>query len=269
MIAGDITEIIGVDIGGSGIKGAPVDLAAGAFAADRVRLPTPAKSTPKAVARVVAAVVDKLGHDTGRAGGPGSPIGVTIPAVVRDGVVLTAANIDETWIGTDATARFEQQLGRPVVAINDADAAGLAEMRYGAGRDRGGSVLMLTLGTGIGSALFIDGVLVPNTELGHLPLHHGDAERWAAAAVREQDDLSWKKWARRLQKYLALVQRLLWPDLIILGGGVSRRADKFLPHIDVPTEVVQAQLHNDAGIIGAALAASQKPTTDDVQETLL
>lgn len=255
----DTGTIVGVDIGGSGIKGAPVDLATGTFATARVRLPTPAESTPDAVAAVVAAVLDKLG--AGKPGGPAgrvrSPIGVTVPAVIRGGVVMTAANIAPAWIGTDATALFEQVLGQAAVVLNDADAAGLAEVRYGAGRDRAGPVLMITLGTGIGSALFMDGALVPNTELGHLPLHHGDAEDWAAASVREHDDLSWKRWGHRLQRYLELVERLLWPNLIIIGGGVSRKADKFLGHIDLRTEVVPAQLHNDAGIVGAALAASQ------------
>lgn len=261
MTAVDSGQVFGVDIGGSGIKGAPVDLVAGTFAADRVRLPTPAKSTPKAVAGVVATVLEELdaaAEAAGRkSGSDGRAIGITVPGVVRGGVVGTAANIAPAWIGTDASALFERTLGRPVVVLNDADAAGLAEMRYGVGRDRSGPVLMLTLGTGIGSALFMDGVLLPNTELGHLPLHHGDAEDWAAAAVRDQDDLSWKQWARRLQNYLELVERLLWPDLIIIGGGVSRKADKFLPQIDLRTELVPARLHNDAGIIGAALAASR------------
>jgi len=263
VTAADSGRVFGVDIGGSGIKGAPVDLVTGTLAAERVRLATPAKSTPEAVAGVVAAVLDKLraGERSSRAGRVASPIGVTVPAVVRGGVVMTAANIASAWIGADATALFDQALGQPVVVLNDADAAGLAEVRYGAGRDRAGVVLMITLGTGIGSALFMDGALVPNTELGHLPLHHGDAEDWAAASVREQDALSWKEWGHRLQRYLELVQRLLWPDLIIIGGGVSRRADKFLRYLDLRTEVVPAQLHNDAGIVGAALAAARAVRT--------
>ena len=239
--------VIGIDIGGTGIKGAPVDLGAGAFAAERIRVLTPSPATPAAVA---AAVVDLIG----RLDVPG-PVGMTIPAVVRGGVVRTAANIDEGWIGTDAAALFSDALGRPVAVVNDADAAGLAEMRFGAGRDRSGVVVMVTLGTGIGSAVFADGVLVPNTELGHLPLKGGDAEQWAAESVREREDLSWKQWARRLQRYLELVERLLSPDLVILGGGVSKKSEKFLPDIELHTEIVPAALHNDAGIVGAALHA--------------
>jgi polyphosphate glucokinase len=242
-----VEAVVGIDIGGSGIKGAPVDLAAGRFAAPRVRLPTPSPSTPDRVAEVVAEVLAQL--DT-----PG-PIGVTLPAVVRDGKVETAANIDETWIGTDAPELFGRVTGRPVAVVNDADAAGLAEVRFGAGRGRAGVTVLVTLGTGIGSAVFVDGTLVPNTELGHLPLHDGDAEDWAAESIRERDDLSWKQWAHRLTRYLELVERVLWPTLIIVGGGVSKRSEKFLPRIDIRTELVAAELHNDAGIIGAALVA--------------
>jgi polyphosphate glucokinase len=238
---------IGVDIGGTGIKGAPVDLGAGAFTAERIRIPTPQPATPDAVAAVVKEIVAKLDA-------PGT-IGLTLPSVVLDGVVKTAANIDQEWIGTDAKALFEEATGRPVGVVNDADAAGIAEVRFGAGKDRHGVVLLVTLGTGIGSALFVDGTLVPNTELGHLPLHHGDAEDWAAESVREDDDLSWKEWGHRLSDYMELVEKLLWPNLIIIGGGVSRKSEKFLPHVRARTEVVPAQLLNDAGIVGAALFA--------------
>ena len=239
--------VVGIDIGGTGIKGAPVDLGAGAFAAPRIRVLTPTPPTPD---RILGAVADLLGQiDT-----PG-PVGITLPAVVRGGVVQTAANIDEAWIGLEATDRFSDVLGRSVAVVNDADAAGLAEMRFGAGRDRAGVVVVITLGTGIGSAVFADGVLVANTELGHLPLNGDSAERWAAESVRERDDLSWKQWARRLQHYFELVERLLWPDLIIIGGGVSKKSDKFLPHVELRTELVPASLHNDAGIVGAALHA--------------
>jgi polyphosphate glucokinase len=240
-------RVVGIDIGGSGIKGAPVDLSVGRFAADRVRLPTPAPATPDDVAGVVAEVLDQLDV--------GGPVGITIPAVINGGVVETAANIDHSWIGADATNLFERVTGRAVGVVNDADAAGIAEMRYGAGKGRDGVVLVLTLGTGIGSALFVDGTLVPNTELGHLELHHRDAEEWAADSVRDREGLSWKKYAHRLQRYLQLVQRVLWPQLIIIGGGVSKKADRFLPHIDLDAEIVPAQLHNDAGIVGAALFA--------------
>jgi polyphosphate glucokinase len=230
-----------------------VDLSVGRFATERVRLATPRPASPDRVARTVAEVLDRL-----EASGP---VGVTLPAVVADGTVETAANIDPSWVGVRAVELFERATGRPVGVLNDADAAGIAEMRYGAGKGRSGVVVVVTLGTGIGSALFTDGVLVPNTELGHLPLHHGDAETWAAEGVREREDLSWKHFARRLQRYLELVQRLLWPRLIIVGGGVSRKADKFLPHIDLRTEIVPARLHNDAGIVGAALSApmSRRP----------
>jgi polyphosphate glucokinase len=240
------TPVVGIDIGGSGIKGAPVDLAAGAFAAERVRIPTPQPATPDAVAETVGKVLDQLGV-------PG-PIGLTLPAVVRNGVVETAANIDQAWIGIDAVKLFAKATGRSVDVVNDADAAGLAEMRFGAGKDHMGVVLVVTLGTGIGSALFTNGKLVRNTELGHMPMghHHGVAEKYAAESVREAEGLSWKDWAERLQHYFDLVQELLWPDLIIVGGGVSKKADRFLPRIELRTEIVAAQLLNDAGIIGAA-----------------
>jgi polyphosphate glucokinase len=239
--------VVGIDIGGSGVKGAPVDLATGALTADRIRVPTPLPATPDAVAQVVAQVLDGLAV--------AGPIGVTLPSVVTGGVVRTAANIDKRWIGMDAVDLFGTATGRPVAVLNDADAAGVAEVRFGAGAGRSGVVMMVTLGTGIGSALFTDGVLVPNTELGHLHLHHGDAELWAADSVREKENLSWDEWAVRLEHYLQLVQRLFWPDLIILGGGVSRKADKFLSQISVDTEVVPATLQNEAGIVGAAMAA--------------
>jgi len=187
---------------------------------------------------------------------------VTMPSVVVGGVIHTAANIDQEWLGVDADALFQNATGRQVGVVNDADAAGIAEVRFGAGRDQKGVVVLVTLGTGIGSAVFVDGVLVPNTELGHLPLHGADAEDWAAESIREEDDLSWKSWAHRVEHYLELVDRLLWPQLIILGGGVSKKSGKFLPHIKIRTEVVPAQLHNDAGIVGAALFAPASGTAD-------
>ncbi len=241
--------VVGIDVGGSGIKGAPVDLAAGTLAAGRLRIPTPVPATPEAVAATVVQVVDGLGV-------PG-PLGLTLPSVIRGGIVKTAANIDPAWIGTDAVKLFHDATGREITVINDADAAGLAEVRYGAGAGRRGVVIMVTLGTGIGSAVFVDGQLVSNTELGHLHLHHGEAEDWAADSVREREDLSWKKYASRLGEYLDLLRRLLWPDLIIIGGGVSKKADKFLPLIDVDTEVVPARMQNEAGIIGAAMSAQE------------
>jgi len=242
---------IGVDIGGTGIKGARVDLASGQLAGDRVRIATPQPATPTAVADVVNQVIEQVGGN--------GPVGLTLPAVIRGDIVRTASNIDQGWIGVNAVEVFGTATGRRIGAVNDADAAGLAEMRYGAGRDQRGVVIMITLGTGIGSAVFVDGNLVPNSELGHLPLHQGVAEDWAAESVRENEDLSWKKWARRLQVYFEMLERVMWPDLIIIGGGVSKKSDRFLHLIDVHTEVVPAELLNDAGIVGAALFA---PTTD-------
>jgi polyphosphate glucokinase len=180
---------------------------------------------------------------------------VTLPAVVQHGIARSAANIDAGWIDLDADALLSRVTGRSVGVVNDADAAGVAEMRFGAGRDQQGVTVMITLGTGIGSALFVDGVLVPNTEFGHLHLHGGDAEDYAAELVREREDLSWKAWAHRIEKYVHLLERLLSPDLIIVGGGVSKKSEKFLPYIECHTPIVPAAMHNDAGIVGAALFA--------------
>jgi len=239
--------VVGIDIGGTGIKGAPVDIASGQFAAERVRLQTPSPATPQAVGEVVGAVLQRIGV--------AGPVGLTLPAVVRAGIVETASHIDHAWIGVDAADLFSKATGRAVAVMNDADAAGIAEVRFGAGRGKAGVIAVITLGTGIGSALFADGTLVRNSELGHLPLHHGNAEDWAAESVRENDELSWAKYARRLQAFLELVERVLWPELIIIGGGVSKSSDKFLPLIELRAPIVPAQLHNDAGIIGAALYA--------------
>ncbi|WP_424185209.1 polyphosphate--glucose phosphotransferase [Actinokineospora sp. G85] len=242
----------GVDIGGSGIKGCPVDLDAGKLVGDRIRVPTPQPSTPEAVADVVAGIVRDFDW-TG-------PIGVTLPAVIKRGVAHSAANIDKSWIGTDAAALFAARLGLPldqVTVLNDADAAGVAEVRYGRPDDQTGVVVLLTFGTGIGSALFLDGKLVPNTEFGHLEIDGHDAETRAAASAKEDEDLSWDQWAKRVTRYISGLENLIWPDLIIAGGGVSKKADKWLPLLDVRTEVVAAELRNDAGIVGAALAASR------------
>jgi polyphosphate glucokinase len=239
---------LGIDIGGSGIKGAPVDLDAGRFAQERLRIPTPEGGKPADVARVVAEIVASFPEVDG-------PIGCTFPAVMSDGVALTAANVDRSWIGTDARTLFEDVAGREFVVINDADAAGVAEMRFGAGKGEAGIVLMLTLGTGIGSALFVDGVLVANTEFGHIEVRGQKAEHLAAESVRERHDLSWKEWAERLDEVIAAIDRIVWPQLITIGGGVSKKSEKFLPHLNPRARVVPAQLLNDAGIIGAALAA--------------
>jgi polyphosphate glucokinase len=245
----------GIDIGGSGIKGCPVDLVAGQFAAERHRTPTPSPSTPTAVAHVVADIVASFGDASGTA-----PIGVTFPAVIQRGVARTAANVDKSWIGTDVESLLRSALGRPVRVVNDADAAGYAEVKFGAAKDATGTVFMATLGTGIGSALIVDGVLVPNTELGHLEVDGKDAETRAADSARERDNLSWQQWAKRLTKYFRAVEALLWPDLIVVGGGVSKKADKFLPLLEIRTPIVASQLRNDGGIIGAALLAAERST---------
>ncbi|MDO5626957.1 MAG: ROK family protein [Mobilicoccus sp.] len=244
---------LGIDVGGSGIKGAPVDLDAGAFAADRIRIETPGSSTPKAVVKIIKEIVGDFAEHC-----PDGPVGVALPAVVTHGTVRTAANIDNSWIDTDAGAMLTDALGREVVLLNDADAAGMAELQYGSARSAQGTVLVATLGTGIGSALFVDGVLVPNTELGHLEVDGHDAETRASHGAREADGLSWEKWAKRLQRYFRHVEDLFWPDLIVIGGGVSKKADKFLPLLDLRTPIVPATLRNDAGIIGAAWRAQQR-----------
>jgi polyphosphate glucokinase len=240
--------VMGVDIGGTGIKGAPVDIDKGELAGERFRILTPHPATPKAVADVVGEVVE---HFTWN-----GPVGATFPAVVKDGVTLSAANVDKEWIGANADELFTHRLNMPVTVLNDADAAGLAEMRFGAGRGRTGVVIMVTLGTGIGCGMFLNGKLVPNTELGHIEIDGKDAETMAADSVRERKELSWKKYAGRVELYLRTLDALLWPDLIIIGGGASKKAEKFLPLIDVRPEVVAAMLQNEAGIVGAALAAA-------------
>jgi polyphosphate glucokinase len=236
---------LGIDIGGSGVKGAPVDVRTGELTADRFRLETPQPATPDAVAATVASVVQHFNWQ--------GPIGLTVPGVVKHGVVHTAANIDHAWIGTDAGALFRTATGQTCTVINDADAAGIAEMRFGAGKERDGVVVMITLGTGIGCAVFNDGVLMPNTELGHLEMNGQDAELQASARVREDEDLSWKKWAERVDQYLDMMDHLLWPDLIIIGGGVSKRSEKFFPYLTTRAELLPAALQNEAGIVGAAL----------------
>jgi polyphosphate glucokinase len=241
---------LGIDFGGTGIKGAPVDLDAGGFAADRVKIATPRPATPEAVAAVFRELVDRFPVST-------SPVGVTVPAVVHHGVVGSAANIDDSWIGTDADAVFTEALGREVHVVNDADAAGLAEVEYGAARGHRGLVIVTTLGTGIGSALIHDHVLVPNSELGHLEVEGHNAESRAANSAREAEGLSWEEWAGRLTTYYRTVERLFSPELIVVGGGVSKSWDKFGPLIDIETEIVPATLQNKAGIIGAALVATR------------
>ena len=240
---------VGIDFGGTGIKGAPVDLAAGDFAAERARTPTPSPSTPEAVASVFSGLLEQFPDCRG-------PVGVTVPGVVHHGVVHSAANIDPSWIGTDADALFTRATGRDVHVVNDADAAGLAEVRYGAARGRRGLVIVTTLGTGIGSAMVYDGVLVPNSELGHLEIDGKVAEKRAANSARESEDLSWERWAARLTTYYRTLERLFSPDLFVVGGGVSKKSAEFLPLLEIDTEIVPATLLNRAGIVGAALYAS-------------
>lgn len=241
----------GVDIGGSGIKGCPVDTDNGLLAEERLRLATPHPSTPDAVADSVAEIVEKFGWD--------GPVGVTLPCVIKQGIALTAANVDRSWIDTDAQALFAERLGRhadDIVVLNDADAAGFAEMQCGSGSGRSGLVVVLTFGTGIGSAMFLDGKLVPNTEFGHIEVDGHDAETQAAASVKDALELSYPQWAPRVSRYIQALERFLWPDLIIAGGGVSKKADTWIPLLDTRTPVVAASLKNDAGIVGAASAAA-------------
>jgi polyphosphate glucokinase len=240
----------GVDIGGSGIKGCLVDLDKGELQGERLRIETPQPSLPEPVYDVVARIVDHFDWQ-GR-------IGVTFPGVLKRGVAHTAANVDKSWLGTDLAAGLAERVPDGVQTLNDADAAGLAEMRYGAGRDKNGVVLMLTFGTGIGSALFTDGVLVPNTEFGHIQVDGEDGERRASASAREREDLSYPEWARRVDRYLDVLEAGVWPDLIIVGGGVSKKAHKWVPLLSTRTPVVPAELLNDAGIVGAALAAEER-----------
>ncbi|WP_306212522.1 polyphosphate--glucose phosphotransferase [Actinoplanes sp. RD1] len=240
--------ILGIDIGGSGVKGAPVDTTRGELLAERVRVPTPQPSDVSSVVEAVAEVAAQFdGFDR---------VGVTFPGVVVDGVTRTAANVDKSWLEAPAARLFTERLGKPVSVLNDADAAGVAEIAFG-GHDTHGLVMMLTFGTGIGSALFLDGTLIPNTEFGHLELDGKDAELRASDRAREHEDLGWEKWAGRVQDYLRHVEMLLSPRLFIVGGGVSKKAEKWLPHVEVRTPIVTATLLNNAGIVGAAVTAEQ------------
>lgn len=245
-------ELLGIDIGGSGIKGAPVDIETGALTAERFRIPTPRPATPKSVAAAVRTMARHFDWH--------GPIGCAFPARIKQGVAHTASNIDKAWIGTNAEALFSEVTGCPVVLLNDADAAGVAEMYYGAGRGREGIVLLLTFGTGIGSALFMNHVLVPNTEFGHLLLHGKPAEHYAADRVRKEEDLGWNGWAARVQEYLNHIEFLLNPDLIIVGGSVSKpkKRVKYFDTLQAEADLVAAHLQNEAGIIGAAHAASER-----------
>jgi polyphosphate glucokinase len=246
----------GIDFGGTGIKGAPVDLGRGDFAHDRVRIDTPKPADPQSVAKVFQQIVDSFPAYS-------SPVGVTVPGIVRRGVVLSAANIDKSWIGEDADAIFTEALGREVHVVNDADAAGLAEAEYGAAKGRQGLVMVITLGTGIGSAMIWDGQLVPNSEMGHLELDGAVAEVTTATSAREREGLTWEAWSERLTKYFRHLERLFTPDLFVIGGGVSKSWEKFGHLIEVETEMVPATLQNRAGIVGAALVAHRKAGSED------
>ena len=245
-----MTQVLGIDIGGSGVKGAPVDVDTGELLLERIRIDTPEPATPDAVGDVVCSLVEAFDW-TGQ-------VGCTFPGVVQSGVIKSAANVDGTWIDVDAAALFEQRCGLKFHIVNDADAAGIAEVNHGAAVGVSGVVVLVTLGTGIGSALFIDGTLVPNTEFGHIMLDGVVAESVAASRWRKREDLSWEEWAHRVSRYLRRLEFLLSPDLFIIGGGVSRRHDRFFPYLDTRVPVVPAGLQNSAGIIGAASLAARR-----------
>jgi polyphosphate glucokinase len=242
-------HVLGIDIGGTGIKGAPVDVTTGQLTQERKKIDTPQPATPDAVSGVVRELSESFGWK--------GAVGVTFPGVVTNGTIRTAANVDKAWIGTDAAGLFGKALGTEVTVLNDADAAGVAEVTFGAGRGVRGTVLMLTFGTGIGSALFIDGTLVPNTEFGHIEIDGKDAEKRASERAKELHDLSWSKWAGRVDDYMQHMEALLSPGLIIVGGGISKESEKWVPLLTgVRAKIVAATLHNDAGIVGAAMAAA-------------
>ena len=243
-------QVLGIDVGGSGIKGAPVDTKTGQLVAERLRIKTPKGAEPKPVAKVVAEIAQSFNWK--------GPIGIGFPAPIKGGVAMMAANVSEKWVGTNADDLFTKITGCDCTMINDADAAGLAEMAFGAGRHQPGTVIMVTLGTGIGSAIFYHGKLLPNTEFGHLEMNGKDAEHRASDAVRQSEGISWKKYAKRLNKYLATMEKLFWPDLFIIGGGISKVSEKYIPLLTLETPVVPAQFLNEAGIVGAALAARGK-----------
>ncbi len=247
-----MAKALGIDIGGTGIKGALVDTVTGELITNRVKLPTPDGGSPKGIVDTVVALIEKIGGLD-----DGVPVGVCFPAVVRNGRTMSAANVSKKWIGLDAEALFEKALGRDIHFVNDADAAGYAEVRYGAAKDESGLVLLTTLGTGIGSALIYNGVLIPNSELGHLEIDGKDAETKASYAAYERDDLDWKQWAKRLQKYYTHLEMLFSPDLFVVGGGVSKDYEDFLPLLDLTTRIVPAALRNNAGILGSAALATK------------
>jgi polyphosphate glucokinase len=242
-------NVLGIDIGGSGIKGAPIDTNTGELLAERVRIATPEPSAPAPVAKVIAQIAREYDWK--------GPVGCTFPAVMKYGVAHTAANVDKSWIGTDAAGLIGKETGCATTVINDADAAGVAEMQFGAGRSNAGVVIMLTFGTGIGTAIFVNHQLLPNCELGHMELCGMEAEHYASDGVRKRDDLSWEDWAERANTYIQRLDDLFWPDLFIIGGGVSNKPDKFIKYLKTRAQIEIAQCKNEAGMIGAALAARQ------------
>jgi polyphosphate glucokinase len=263
---------IGIDFGGSGIKGAVVDTRSGKFVGDRIRIPTPQPSLPHEVVKTIDTLVAGLtaaltGGDKpvlSAADAAILPVGVGIPSATRGGTVLTAANIDPAWLGFPAEREMSLAMGRIVAIGNDADVAGVAELRFGAGRRQRGTIIVLTIGTGMGTALFADGRLLPNTELGHIELNGKDAEIRVAESARERLNLGWKEWAAGFDDYLHLLERLFWPDLFVLGGGGSKRSDNYMQYLTVKTPVVIAQMKNNAGIVGGALIARDKRARDAV-----
>jgi len=257
-----MTVALGIDIGGTGIKGALVDVETGELVSERIKLDTPEGGEPEAIAATVVELTTALGSAA-----DGVPVGVCFPAVVRHGVTMSAANVSDRWIGFDAEKFFEKHLGRDIVFVNDADAAGVAEARYGAAKGRDGLIILTTLGTGIGTALIYNGVLVPNSELGHLEMNGKDAEKQASFAAKEKKDLTWAKWATRLQQYYSIIELLFSPDLIIVGGGVSKSHEEFLPLLKLTAPIIPAELRNNAGIVGAA-ALAVMPKVTKVAETI-
>ncbi|MGL4339351.1 MAG: polyphosphate--glucose phosphotransferase [Rhodoglobus sp.] len=253
-----MTHALGIDIGGTGIKGAVVDTEAGALVTSRIKLPTPEGATPDDIVRTVIELIEKIGDVETTI-----PVGLCFPAVVRDGRTMSAANVSQEWIGLEAEKLFERALKRDIYFVNDADAAGVAEMRYGAAKDVSGLVVLTTLGTGIGSALMYNGILVPNSELGHLEIDGNDAEARASSAAKEREGLDWNAWAQRLQRYYAHLEALFSPDLFVVGGGVSKDHQDFLPLLQLQTPIVPAVHRNSAGILGsAALATTPKPRSE-------
>lgn len=244
-------EILGIDVGGSGIKGAPVNISTGVLTAERFRIKTPPGAEPQAVARVITEIVNHFEWK--------GPVGIGFPGPIKHGIVKLAANVSADWVGMNADEFLTTATGCDVTVGNDADVAGLAEMSFGAGVGQQGTVVMITLGTGIGSAVFHGGVLIPNTEFGHLEIEGEDAEIRASDAARQREDLSWKKYARRLNRYLMRMEKLFWPDMFIIGGGISKDSDHYIPHLTVEAHVVPALFLNEAGIVGAALAARSQP----------